>query len=208
MRNPMSMPIRHFPVLALVLGLASCDAAGADDVGSNRAVDQAVGEDPLIAELLSQLSGVEEKILALADEFTEDQYDWRPAEGVRSGGEVFMHVAAVNFVFPLFAGHEAPASTGLTMENLPTAAPAYENSRKRKAGIRPELRASFDNLRSAIESSSTSDLDREVSVFGQTGTRRMLWIAHIGHLQEHLGQLIAYARMNGVVPPWNRPAGT
>jgi hypothetical protein len=86
----------------------------------------------------------------------EEQYDWRPADGVRSAAEVFMHVAAINFSFPLLVGHEAPASTGMTVENLPTAAPAYENSLKNKDPIRPELQASFENLRSAIESTSAS----------------------------------------------------
>lgn len=114
-----------------------------------------------------------------------------------------MHVATINFAFPLFAGHEAPASTGLTMETLPTAAPAMESSLQAKTEIVPQLRASFEHLRGAIESTSDSDLERRITVFGSPGTPRALWIRHVGHLHEHLGQLIAYGRTNGVVPPWS-----
>ncbi len=204
MRNHMPTLTRQLMVLAIALGVASCNASGVDTEGSNPPVNQTGGEGPLVAELLTHLSVVEEKLVALAAELTEAQYGWRPSEGVRSGAEVFMHVAAVNFVFPLFAGHEAPASTGLTIDNLATAAPVYENSLRSKSEIRPELSASFENLRSAIEASSASDLDRQVTVLGHTMTLRALWIAQLGHLQEHLGQLIAYARMNGVVPPWSQ----
>lgn len=196
-------PTRHLPVLVIALCLGSCTEPG-ETRDSNGPANQGSGRDPIIAELLSNLSVVQEKVVALADEFTQEQYDWRPADGVRSAAEVFMHVAAINFAFPLFAGHEAPASTGLTLENLPTAAPAYENSLMSKDGIRPELSASFQHLRTAIESTSASDLERQVTVFGNTITVRAFWIGHVGHLHEHLGQSIAYGRTNGVVPPWSQ----
>jgi hypothetical protein len=150
------------------------------------------------------LSTVRTRIVTLAERFGQEQYDWRPADGVRSAAEVFMHVAAINAAFPLFAGHEAPASTGLTMDNLPTAAPAYENSLTTRDRIRPELSASFEHLRAAIEATSASGLERQVTVFGEAMTVRALWIGHLGHLHEHLGQSIAYGRTNGVVPPWSQ----
>lgn len=106
--------------------------------------------------------------------------------------------------FPLLVGHEAPASTGMTVENLPTAASAYENSLTSKDRIRPELQAAFVNLRSAIESTSGSGIERQVNVFGNTITLRAFWIGQLSHLHEHLGQLVAYSRMNGVVPPWSQ----
>lgn len=156
------------------------------------------------AELLDILSDTEKRLVALADEFTEAQYAWRPGEGVRSSAEVFMHVATINYAFPLFVGHEAPSSTGLTMDNLPTEAPAYEASLRSKDDVRPVLSASLDHVRTAIASSSASDLDRQVAVPGKTMTLRRFWVGHLTHLHEHLGQLIAYSRMNGVVPPWNQ----
>lgn len=155
-------------------------------------------------ELLNSLSVVEEKILVLADEFEVGQYDWRPTDGVRSTAEVFMHVATINFAFPLLVGHDAPASTGMTADNLRTAAPAYENSLASKDPIHSELQAAFDNLRSAIETTSASGLEREVDVFGSPVTLRGFWMNQLTHLHEHLGQLIAYGRINGVAPPWSQ----
>jgi hypothetical protein len=194
---------RHLYVVTIVLSLGSCAGPGGARDSEERA-SQGSSEDPIIAELLTDLSVVEEKIIALADGFTQEQYDWRPGEGVRSAGEVLMHVAAINVALPLFAGHEAPSSTGLTMENLPTAAPAYENSVKNRDGIRPELTASFEHLRMALKSTSASDLQRQVTVFGDAMTARAFWIGHLGHLHEHLGQAIAYGRTNGVAPPWSQ----
>lgn len=118
------------------------------------------GDALMVADLLRDLADVEERVLALAEALTQTEYDWRPGEGVRSGGEVFMHVTTVNYAFPMMAGYDAPAETGLTL--------------------------------------------REVTVFGNTGTHRRLWVGHVGHLHEHLGQLIAYSRVNGIVPPWAR----
>jgi hypothetical protein len=161
------------------------------------------GEAIVIEEMLTNLSEVSEKLTALAEVFSESEYAWRPAEGVRSGGEVLMHVAAINFAFPLMAGHEAPSSTGLTLDNLPTAAPAYEASARDKASVSKELAGSLDNVRRAISSTSPSDLSLELETFFGTSTIRAYWTAHIAHLHEHLGQLIAYGRMNGVVPPWS-----
>lgn len=190
-------------VLAAVLCLGSREGSGASNQDMSEPAGQTRGEDLFVAGLLADLAGVEEKTVALAEAFTDAQYAWRPAEGVRSGAEVFMHVVTINYAFPIFVGHEAPGSTGLTMENLRTVAPAYETSRSSKDEIRPDLSASFDHLRTAIEASAASGLDRQVTVFGDTATLRVFWMRHLGHLHEHLGQLIAYGRMNGVVPPWS-----
>lgn len=164
------------------------------------------GTDPdssFIAALLLDLSVAEEKVLALAEAFSQAEYDWRPAEGVRSGAEVFMHMAATSFGFSVVAGYEAPASTGLTAENLPAAVPAYARSLTSREDVRPALGASFETLRTAIESSA-SNLERQVTVFDTPVTLRALWLDQVGHLREHLGQLIAYSRVNGIVPPWSR----
>lgn len=197
-----SFPIRNILLSVLVFLLAAC--GGPDEtVQSTRRNLEAGGEAPVIAELLSQLSLVEEKVLGLSDSFNQTEFDWRPSEGVRSGGEVFMHLTTINLVFPIFAGTEAPVSTGLTIENLDTAAPAFEGSLRARDDIVPELRRSFTHLRSAIESTSAQDLEDQVMLFGESTTVRAFWVDHVGHLREHLGQLIAYGRMNGVTPPWS-----
>ena len=158
----------------------------------------------VITEVLDDLAFVEEKVLSLAGVFTDQHYAWRPGEGVRSSAEVFMHIAAINYYFPTAAGIDPPASTGIDPADPVTTVPAYASSLTVKAPVLTELRASFEHLRLAIESTRTSDLDQEVRVLGEPVSLRSLWIGHAGHLHEHLGQLIAYARVNGVVPPWSQ----
>lgn len=209
------------PLLALVtvLFLNSCGERG-EAQRSSDPVNQASSADPLIADLLKSLSVAEEKYLALADEFGQEQYDWRPATGVRSGAEVFMHVARINYSVTLFTGHEIVASTGVAgdvvsgsacdfrrlegCQDEPALNSEYETSVKNKNDVRMELSASFESLSPAIAATSTSELQREVTTPFQTTTLRAFWIGHVNHIHEHLGQLIAYSRMNGVVPPWSR----
>jgi hypothetical protein len=188
--------------LVFVLLLASCGGS-AETIGTTERGNQPGDEDPTLGELLSQLELVEEKVLGLAGKFETAEYEWHPDEGARSGAEVFMHLVTINFVFPIFAGHPAPLATGLTIEDLDTAAPAFEGSLHSKEEILPELGASFAHLRRAIESTSAQDLENQVTLFGNSTTVRAFWIDHVGHLREHLGQLIAYGRTNGVAPPWS-----
>ena len=115
-----------------------------------------------------------------------------------------MHVATVNFVFPMFAGHDAPPSTNLSLDDVATAAPAYEGSLTSKDEVLEALRTSFQHLRTALEASVGTDLDREVIALGQPAPLRAVWVGHVVHIHEHTGQLIAYSRTNGVTPPWSR----
>jgi uncharacterized damage-inducible protein DinB len=72
-----------------------------------------------------------------------------------------------------------------------------------KARILDELRRSFDHLRTAALMASDADLEKSIKMFGSDTTERAAFVAALNHLHEHLGQSIAYARMNGVVPPWS-----
>jgi hypothetical protein len=67
-----------------------------------------------------------------------------------------------------------------------------------------ELRRSFDHLRKSIEAMPDSELEKPVKMFGTQTTERGVLLTTISHLHEHLGQSIAYARTNGVAPPWSR----
>lgn len=157
----------------------------------------------VMSELMAGLEQVEGKIMALAETFDQATYDWRPAEGVRSSGEVFMHIAFANYLFPLMGGTEAPAAIGMSPENMFEAAGRLE-AVTQQGEVLPQVRTSFEHLRNAMAGTSEADLEREVDLFGNMTTMRAMWIAAVGHLQEHLGQLIAYGRTNGVVPPWSQ----
>jgi uncharacterized damage-inducible protein DinB len=157
---------------------------------------------PTVAALLRDLAQVEEKLTGLAEAMTAEAWAWRPGQGVRSTGEVVMHIAADNYFLPTPAGVAAPASTGIKPDDY-SSVQAYEAQTFAKAEALAAMRASFAHLRAAMEQADEASLKRELSIFGSSMTGLELWVLTTTHLHEHLGQLIAYARSNGVVPPWS-----
>jgi hypothetical protein len=142
-----------------------------------------------------------EKMTSLAEAMPERSLDWRPMEGVRSPREVFVHVAADNWYVPALMGWQAPEETGVT-DDVATFRSYQERSMSHDEML-AALDASFDFLRTAMAESS-EDLDRAVTLGEQPTTVGDVWIRATVHLHEHLGQSIAYARSNEVVPPWSR----
>jgi len=169
------------------------------------AAAQAPARAGVMGDLLTDISGAEEKMISLAEAIPADKFDWRPGEGVRSTSEVLMHVAADNFFLPTAAGVAAPEDTGIGSgaDSYPTVQ-AFEQRKATKEQAIAEMRRSFEHLKAAMMDSPEASLDQDVDLFGSTMTTRRLWVLTTTHLHEHLGQLIAYARMNGVVPPWSR----
>ncbi len=163
----------------------------------------AAAQSAIMADLLRDVGQVEQKLVGLARAMPADKYDWRPGEGVRSVGEVFKHVAADNYLLSAGAGAAAPAATGIKVEDYNTAV-AYENRKLDRDAIIAELEASFAHVKKAMSATSDSKLRETVSLFGGEMTVQALWVMETGHIHEHLGQSIAYARSNGVVPPWSR----
>src|ERR1017187_6150037 len=72
-----------------------------------------------------------------------------------------------------------------------------------KAKVMEALTASFAAVHRAIDSANNNSLSREITIFGTVTTTRGALIRLETHIAEHLGQAIAYARMNGIVPPWS-----
>ena len=124
-----------------------------------------------------------------------DKYTWRPAEGVRSVSEVLLHVTAGNFSIPRRIGAVAPE--GLDVRNL-------EKSTTDKAKVIELLKSGIAAARDAIAKLPDSELEKTSAWFdGRQITNREVAFFVGSHDHEHLGQLIAYARMNGVTPPWS-----
>ena len=146
--------------------------------------------------ILFQIDQARERLIALANAMPADKYGWKPGEGVRSTGEVFNHVAAANYFLPTFWGAKVPA--GVNPQTL------EKEMSGDKAKTVEVLTKSFDNLREAILAVPDSDLDRKIKMFGQDATVRDAMMVLASHAHEHLGQSIAYARSNGVVPPWSK----
>jgi hypothetical protein len=122
---------------------------------------------------------------------------------VRSVGEVFQHVAADNYLLPAFAGAAPPAATGIKSDAYATVQ-AYETRSVDRATAIADLQQSFAHLKAAMSASASRSSSDTVSLFGQQRTLQQLWVLTATHLHEHLGQAIAYARSNNVVPPWSR----
>jgi hypothetical protein len=158
--------------------------------------------DGVMGELLKDTAEVEKKVLALANAMPESAYAWRPDPAVRSAGEVFQHIASDNYFLPALLDIPVPKETGITKE-FKTAV-AFEKRPMNKAAVIAELEKSFAFLRTSMNGTTDAQLSSPIDMFGQKSTTRGLWITTATHLHEHLGQLIAYARSNKLVPPWSK----
>lgn len=145
------------------------------------------------AEFFTALDEVQKKITDLAAAVPADKYGWRPAEGVRSVSEVYMHIAGANYFLATFLGVQPPATMPKDIEKITD-----------KQKVLAELQKSFDHLRAVAKTMNPADLDKPVTMFGNPTTQRGVYSTIMNHLHEHLGQSIAYARINGIVPPWSK----
>lgn len=145
------------------------------------------------AEMMVFFKDAEDKLTQLAEATPEAQYAYRPGKGVRSTGEVFMHVAAANYGVPNFWGVAPPEGFKFA---------TYEQSLTKKADIQKALKDSFAHMERAFLAMSDADLDKPAEFFGIKSTIRGGYVLLLSHVHEHLGQSIAYARVNGIVPPW------
>jgi uncharacterized damage-inducible protein DinB len=150
------------------------------------------------ADIVRSIDDAQKKLLALAEAIPADKYAWRPAPGVRSTGEVFAHVSGANYFLPTLWGGKIPAGVDPR---------GFDKDAGDKAKTIATLKASFDSVRQVIDSLPAGDLDKSAKIFGREGTVRELLLIVATHAHEHLGQSIAYARMNGVTPPWSAQPG-
>jgi uncharacterized damage-inducible protein DinB len=145
------------------------------------------------AEFLEEIAYYEQRYTRLAEAMPADRYTWRPAEGVRSVGEVFTHIIAANYGIARALGTAPPA--GFDFKAI-----AAISADKPK--VLQALKDSFAHFRGAIIALNDADADKPQKMFNRSTTLRGSFIAITGHFGEHLGQSIAYARVSGVVPPW------
>jgi uncharacterized damage-inducible protein DinB len=150
-------------------------------------------------ELIAQLGDAERKFVALAEATPAGKYTWRPAAGVRSTSEVFMHMVGANYMLPGMAGVKRAPDTALS--------PEMETKVTDKAQIVALLTKSFAFAKQAVMDVPDDQMDAPIDLFGSPSTKRGLLVLTATHAHEHLGQSIAYARMNGIVPPWSRGSG-
>jgi hypothetical protein len=178
-------------VLALV---SAAGSAAAQDVPNRESALE------IRKRFLTDLDTLQSKFLALAEAIPAEKYSWRPAPGVRSIGEAFMHVASEYYVY-------APLAYGA--ERSPVIPRGQEGFQKFEAqSTKPDalkhLKEGFAHMKQAIGAVDPAAITGTRKLFG--GDRTIVETSFVmsGDLHEHLGQLIAYARVNGIKPPWSK----
>lgn len=137
---------------------------------------------------------VSSQLIALAEATPEEKFGWRPAAGVRSTSEVYMHIMLSNFYLLSVTGPRMPVDLKFEMEKTVTS----------KAEVIKWLQRSLDAVKEAHLAAKPDDMKRKVHIADRDATVDGMYLRIIIHANEHMGQLIAYARMTGVVPPWSK----
>lgn len=153
----------------------------------------------LRADLIGQVEYVQKQILDLENAIPDGKMTWRPNKEVRSISEVYLHIAFDNYMILKLAGATVPEGIQMASQEDGT---KWEKASTDKKVIREQLMKSFDFVKSSIGNMSDASLENKVDFFGQKMTVRSVLLVLLSHMHEHLGQSIAYARMEGVVPPW------
>lgn len=159
---------------------------------------QAADEKEFRAALIGDLQAMRDKFLQLADAFPQDKYNWRPMQGVRSVSEVLMLAAFEGYVFipNSFGGQRANVGTQQEAAALRTLSD--------KPQVIEHIRKGFAHAQQQLEAIDAATLVASRNLFGTQRTAPAIALFVFGDMHEHLGQLIAYARSNQVVPPWSR----
>jgi uncharacterized damage-inducible protein DinB len=137
---------------------------------------------------------VSQQLIALAEATPAEKFAWRPAPGVRSTSEVYMHIVMANFYLLSVTGPKMPADLKEGMEKTVTS----------KAEVISWLKRSLNAVKEAHLAEKPSDLTRKVHIADRDATVDGMYLRILVHANEHMGQLVAYARMTGVVPPWSK----
>jgi len=137
---------------------------------------------------------VSQQLVALAEATPSEKFAWRPAPGVRSTSEVYMHIVMANFYLLSVTGPKMPADLKEGMDKAVTSKPE----------IIAWLKRSLEAVKQAHLAEKPDDLQRKVHIYDRDATVDGMYLRIIVHANEHMGQLVAYARMAGVVPPWTK----
>lgn len=165
-------------------------------LGPPSGVDAQSAPPGFMEEFDGQFGASAQKLVALARAMPESSYDWSPADGVASVARVYMHIARYNYMYP----HE---NMGRDTPVPPSVYRLWEDDVTDKDEVVEILEASMQYVREVAESMSSGAIDEPTMLYGRQVGEWAVLLQLVTHMNEHLGQSIAYARMNGVVPPWS-----
>jgi uncharacterized damage-inducible protein DinB len=140
-----------------------------------------------------ELRHVSNQLIALAEATPDEKFSWRPAPGVRSTSEVYMHIVMANFYLLSVTGPKMPDDLKEGMDTSVTS----------KAEVIKWLKRSLEAVEEAHMRVPAADFQKKVHVAKRDATVDGMYLRILVHNNEHMGQLIAYARMSGVKPPWS-----
>src|SRR3954469_225756 len=171
---------------------AAVPSARAQEVISKEAAAE------LKASVIADLDTLRGKFVGLAEALPQDKYTWRPMEGVRSVAEVLMLAAfeGYSFIPNSYGGSAAKLGSPEEMAKI--------RQTTDKAKVIEHLNQGFAHAKKELEGLDASALTGKHKVMGRDLSASQTALAIGGDLHEHLGQLIAYARMNKIVPPWSK----
>jgi uncharacterized damage-inducible protein DinB len=186
----MKIPILSLVGLACILNASpiAMHARAADD-----STDRTAPSYDLKAQALLDLQGVNKKCVDLAEALPSGKLTWRPSPGTRSFAEVFLHVAGERYGILSMMGAKPPEGFK---------AREFEKSTTEKERIVHELNQSWDFANKTITGMSNADFAKPLPKLGSQANEGDVVYILVADAHEHLGQLIAYARQNGIVPPW------
>jgi uncharacterized damage-inducible protein DinB len=189
---------RFFLGLTLVLVCLSAGTIrGSAQNNAAAATDHTSPSYDMKAQSLLDLENVEKKFVALANVLPADKFTWRPTADTRSFAEVFLHVAGERYGILNLMGVALP--TGFDAKTL-------EKSTTDKAIIVEQLNKSWEFTQKMIKAMSNADFARPVPKLGPEANAGDVVYILVADAHEHLGQAVAYARENGIVPPWTEEA--
>lgn len=178
---------------AFFLAMCFCLAAPIAPAQTTASTDTTAPSYDMKAQSLQDLGVVQKKFVDLANALPADKLTWRPTADSRSFAEVFLHVAGERYGILALMGTEPPAGfDGKT----------FEKSTTDRAKIVEELNKSWDFTQKAINGMTNADFAKLLPKLGpQANAGDVIYIL-VADAHEHLGQSVAYARENGIVPPW------
>lgn len=145
-------------------------------------------------EQFSQHFDYASRVLSLAEKMPAEKYSWRPEEDVYSVERVYTHIARYNFYY-LENSLGIPAPDDVDVDNI--------ESITGKENVVEILEQSIQHVKESVENMDESKLSEHTELYGRTVNGQAVLMQLITHKSEHVGQAIAYARMNGIVPPWS-----
>lgn len=180
-------------LVLLSLSLSTEPRTACAQSSDSAAADHTAPSYDMKAQSLLDLGRVQKKFVDLANTVPADKLTWRPAPDARSFAEVFLHVAGERYGILGMMGAEAPA--GFDRKT-------FEKSTTDRARIVAELDKSFEFMKKTIEGMTNADFAKLLPKLGPQANAGDVVYILVGDAHEHLGQAVAYARVNGIVPPW------